>query len=313
MKTKQLVLTLSTLILAGSLMLTSCRKKTKEEEVDKDQTEASENNMAEGMMNDVAGIGSQGSENGSLSTYRMSGGGPNDLFTSACATISSTAFRTFTVDFGTTPCLCMDFKMRSGKVMYDFSGSTTPTTTPVYYRTPGFKCNITTAGYVVDGYTVNVVNKTIENTTPVASVSPSLAPGAKLTWSVAANVNIIKPASEGGGTVSWNCNRTMKLLNSNDPLCYVDQSTPINWTKAKIQIDGTASGTTAKGSTYTSQIIALVRDFGGCKISGRYPFISGDINFTPGTKYTRYINFGSGTCDNSGTITINGVTYTFSF
>ena len=293
-------------------MLTSCRKKKeKEEDPDSDQTEAAENNLAENMMNDVAGIGSQGSENGSLSTYRL--GDNNDVFLSVCASITTnTVAKTFTVDFGSTPCLCLDGKMRSGKLMFDYFNSTNGA---VAYRMSGYKCVITTTSlspYVVDGYTVNIINKTIENTTPLSSVSPTLTAGAMLTWSVSANVNIIKPS--GGGTVSWNCTRTKKLLNTNDTACYKGQSIPINWKKAKIQLDGSANGMTASGNNYTSVITALVRDFKTCDPTvKRYPFISGKIDFTPGTKATRYIDFGSGTCDYSGTITIKGITYTFNF
>ncbi len=311
MKTKQVILTLSTVVLAGSLMLTSCRKKTKEEEKpDDDQTEASDHTVAENTMNDVEGIGSQGSENGSLSTYRM--GGNEAIFTSSCTTVTSnTVSKTVTVDFGSSPCLCADGKMRSGKLIFDYSTSTN-TIMPIYYRTPGFKCSVASQNYVVDSYTVNIINKTLENITPLASVSPSLVPGTMLTWSISANVNIIKPS--GGGTISWICNRTKKLLNTASTTCYNGQGIPIIWSQAKIQLDGTASGTTASGNSYTSNIIALVRDFGGCTLlGGRHPFISGDIQFTPGTKATRYINFGSGTCDNNGTITIKGITYAFSF
>jgi hypothetical protein len=311
MKTKQVMLTLSTVVLAGSLMLTSCRKKTKEtEDPDSDQTEANDNNLAEGSMNDITGIGSQGAETGTLTTYRM--GGSEDLFMSSCAAVTSnTVAKTFTVDFGTTPCLCNDGKMRSGKLMFDYSGSTN-TIMPIYYRTPGFKCSVTSSNYVVDTYTVNIINKTVENITPLASVSPSLVPGTLLTWSISASVNIIKPS--GGGTISWNCNRTKKLLNTASTTCYNGQGIPIVWSQAKIQLDGSASGTSAQGNSYTASIIGLVRDFGGCTLAGgRHPFISGDIQFTPGTKATRYINFGSGTCDNNGTITIKGITYSFSF
>jgi hypothetical protein len=309
MTAKQLILTVSTFVLAGSLMLTSCKKKNKEEEdIDNDQTEASENNLAESMMNDVAGIGSQGSENGSLSTYRTNG--PNDIFMGPCATVSLNATaKTFTVDFGATPCLCLDGKYRSGKLIFDYSLSTN-TITPIYYRTPGFKMSVASSNYVVDGYTVNIGSKTIENTTP-NSIPTGTNPGTNLTWSISASVSIIKP--NNGGTITWNCNRTKTLLNTSDPNCYQGQSMPIMWNKAKISLSGSANGTTASGNNYTSTITNIVRDFGGCKINGRYPFISGKIDFTPGTKATRYIDFGNGSCDNSGTITIKGITYTFNF
>lgn len=307
MKTKQVVLTLSTLVLAGSLMFTSCRKRTKEqEEPDTDQQAAQENQIAENMMNDVAGIGSQGSENGTLSTYKLGQpNDPNDVFGITSGTLTF-GVKTFTVDFGPYPGVtCMDGKKRSGKLMFDYSASTNSATA---YRMPGFDLSITSANYTVEDYTVNIVSKNIKNTTPT-SITTGTNPGTNLTWSITANVNIIKPSN--GGTITWNCNRTKTLLNTSDPNCYKGQTMPIDWSKAKISLSGSASGMTSQGDSYTSTINSIVRDFGGCKILGRYPWISGTIDFTPGTKATRYIDFGNGTCDNSGTITIKGITYTF--
>jgi hypothetical protein len=306
MKTKQLIYAFSTLVLAGTLMLGGCKKKTKEsEDPDTDQSAAQENQIAENMMSDIQGIGSQGSENGSLSTYRLNS--PDDLFGISSGTISF-GTKTFTVDFGAYPGVtCLDGKKRSGKLMFDYSMSTN-TITPIYYRTPGFVMSITSSNYTVEDYTVNIVNKMVTNTTP-QSISTGTNPGTNLTWSITANVNIIKP--NNGGTITWSTTRTKTLLNTNDPNCYGGQSTAINWTKAKISLSGSANGTTSGGDNYTSNINSIVRDFGGCKIAGRYPWISGTIDFTPGTKATRYIDFGNGSCDNNGTITIKGITYTF--
>jgi hypothetical protein len=86
--------------------------------------------------------------------------------------------------------------------------------------------------------------------------------------------------------------------------------TPIDWPHAKTQLDGTASGTRANGETYTATATAMVRDFGGCNILGRHPFISGELDYSPSGKATRYINFGTGTCDLLATVTINNVSYT---
>ena len=306
MKTKQLILTLSTLVLAGSLMLTGCRKKTKEnEEPDKDQSAAQENTLAENYMNDVAGIGSQGSENGSLSTYRNDGS--QDVFGISSASVTFGP-NTFTVDFGAYPGVnCIDGRKRSGKLMFDYSASTNSATA---YRNPGYKLSITSANYTVDDYTVNIISKNISNTTPT-TIPTGTNPGVNLTWNVTANVNIIKPA--GGGTITWNCNRTKTLLNTNDPMCYQGQSSPILWNKARIQIDGNASGVTAGGEAYTAYMIGMTRDFGTCGSLLKYPWIAGNLNFTPGTKATRYVNFGSGACDRIAVVTINGIDYTFNF
>ena len=308
MKTKQLILTLSTLVLAGSLVFTSCRKKTKEkEEPDTDQSAAQENQVAENFMSDVAGIGSQGAETGTLTTYKLDQSA--DVFGISSATITL-GVKTFTVDFGPAPgTLCADGRTRSGKLMFDYSISTN-TVMPIYYRTPGFKMSITSSNYVVDSYTVTAMSKTITNTTLLSNVTPTLVPGTNLTWNITANVSIAKP---GGGTITWNCNRTKTLVNTNDPLCYNGQNTAIAWNKARIQLDGSASGVTASSESYTAVMTGLIRDFGTCGAAYKYPFIQGNLDFTPGAKYTRYINFGNGTCDRTGTVTINGITYTFNF
>lgn len=318
MKTRKLVFGLTAFILAGSLSLTSCKKKQKEEEEEPDteQGTITDNNLAESFMNDVAAMGSQASENTTLTTYKQGVNSvvsvpmeQNSLMASACATLNfNTGAKTFTIDFG-TGCLCADNRTRSGQLYFDYSMSTN-TITPIYYRTPGFKMSITSNNYVVDNYTVNISSKTIENTTPI-SIPTGTNPGTNLTWSISANVSIIKPSN--GGTVTWNCSRTKELLNTNDPNCYKGQAFPIDWTKAKVRLNGSASGMTAGGENYTATITNLVRDFGGCKIGNMYPFISGNLDFTPGTRPTRYINYGSGSCDRNATVTIKGITYSFSF
>ncbi|MGZ4037725.1 MAG: hypothetical protein ACXVPQ_07840, partial [Bacteroidia bacterium] len=67
----------------------------------------------------------------------------------------------------------------------------------------------------------------------------------------------------------------------------------------------------AQGRTFTANVTsALIRDFGGCSIGGRHPFIQGQLEFTPNGKATRYIDFGNGTCDETATVTIKNKTYT---
>lgn len=318
MKTKQLIFGLSVLVLAGSLTLTSCKKKQKEDvtEPDSEQGTITDNNLAENFMNDIVAIGSQGSENTVLTTYKAGQGvvsvpmnTPEFLMAAACATLTFNGpAKTFTVDFGPTPCVCNDGRQRSGKLFFDYSISTN-TITPIYYRTPGFKMAVTASNYVVDGYTVNITNKTITNTTPM-SIATGTNPGTNLTWSVSANVSINKPSN--GGTITWTCSRTKELINTNDPACYGGQSVPIDWTKAKIKLNGTASGVNASNENYTASMIDLERHF-TCKVINMYPFVKGQLNFTPGTRPTRYIDFGPGTCDRAATVTISGITYSFNF
>ncbi|MGZ3885366.1 MAG: hypothetical protein ACXVPD_14585, partial [Bacteroidia bacterium] len=220
MKTKKLLFGLSTIVLAGSLAFTSCKKKTTETPApDTEQGTATDNNTAEGISNDMVNIGSQASENGgtSLSTFKMDGSSSNEMISSASVTITySLSTKSFTVDFGTVPQMCSDGKMRSGKLFYDFSASAPGA---VAYRMPGFKFNVTSSNYVVDGYTVNINSKTVTNTTP-AGFNPSTT---NLTWSISSNLTIVKPGNSG--TITWNSTRVVTLLNTSDPLCYPPSGT----------------------------------------------------------------------------------------
>jgi hypothetical protein len=325
MKTTKITLASAVLLFAASLLLTDCRKKTKESTPstpDNEQGSASDNALAENNSNDVLTMGSQLSENnGTLTTYKMIGGNNNQnvQFTgeefglaAVCATITAGTQTlgggipaTYTIDFG-TGCQGLDGKTRMGKLMYDFSQSAAGANR---YRKPGFKMIVNSAGYSVDGNVVSIT-KTVTNTSPASIAGETAFSGTYLTWSIVSNVTINKVA---GGTITWSCNRTKKLANSNDPTCYKGQLQPIDWTKAKIQLDGSASGTNAANESYSAVATALVRDF-TCSPDPNHvhhhPFVSGTIDYTPGQRATRHIDYGNGGCDLNATVTINGQTYT---
>ena len=198
MKTKKLIFGLSAIVLAGSLMLTSCKKSTATSTPDTESGSAGDNTYAENTANDITNIGSQASESGgtSLSTYKTGAEAGIMLASNATLTIVG---KVITVDFGPTPGItCADGRVRSGQLIYNFTASTV---TPNVFRTPGFTFNVTTNNYVVDSYTVNVINKTVTNTTnPGFPTNPTPA-NTNMTWNINANIQIIKPA--GGGTITW--------------------------------------------------------------------------------------------------------------
>lgn len=314
MKTNEIKKLLSIALVISGMLMTSCKKKTEETEdtdtTDTEQATAQDNSMAESIDNDIQAMGSQGAETGTLSTFRSNGqGGVGEISMAPCATVTAVlGSKMFTVDFGTTGCQGSDGKTRTGKLMYDFSGSTNGA---VYYRNPGFKMTVTSSNYVVDNYSVTINNKTIENTTP-ASIAQGPNPGVALSWSVTANISIAKPSN--GGTVSWSCNRTHELLNTNDTLCYKGQAKAINWLRAKTKMNGTASGVNSGGENYTVVATDLVRDFNCSPVAlqpHRHPFISGTLAYTPGSRPTRTVDYGSGACDLTATITVSGKSFTF--
>jgi hypothetical protein len=69
-------------------------------------------------------------------------------------------------------------------------------------------------------------------------------------------------------------------------------------------IEGSTTGTSARGSSYSAVITTPLRKANAC------PWIeSGVVTITPRNKKTRTIDFGDGTCDNKATVTIEGKVY----
>lgn len=283
-----------------TITIASCKKdKETEEPVDNDTSGAVDNNMAENTSNDIVNIGSQASENTSLSTYKNADG---SLISCASSVTLDTSAKTVTVVFnGTTACL--DGRIRNGTLVFNYSGSTNGAK---YFRDPGFSCTVTSSNYYVDGNKVDIISKTItNNTTPVAGTDTIDKSTTNETWTVNANIKITKT---NGETITWTCNRTTTLLNTST--VYTNSSTPINWPAAKISITGTASGSRSNGESFTVTATSLVRDFGGCSVSGKHPFISGILEYTPSGKIKRTIDFGNGACDNVATVTVGSYSTT---
>lgn len=299
MKTNKLTLALAGLMIASAAIVSSCSKKdtTTPTTKDSDASGASDNHLAEGTSNDIVSMGSQASDNttANLSSYRL--GGQTQILGLSCATVTrDTVLKVITVTFSGGQCL--DGRTRSGTIVYTYSNSINGAK---HYRDPGFELDVTSSNYVVDGNAVSIANKTIKNTTPVG-FNPATT---NETWSISANITINKAS---GGSVTWSCNHTKTLLNT--ITAYTNASTPIDWPHAKIGITGNASGARSSGETFTSNITnQLVRDFGGCDINGRRPFIQGTFDYTPSGKATRTFDYGNGSCDLNATVTINGVSY----
>ncbi len=288
------------ILFVGSLFvfvtsISSCRKH--KEEKDEDVTEAADHSYAENASNDIINIGSQASDNNSsnLNTYRL--GGTEDVL-SSCATVKrDTINHVDSVIFNNSTCL--DGRQRNGILNFNYSASTNGAK---HYRDPGFNCAVTSNGYSVDGNAVNILSKNIINTTPLG-FNPSTT---NLTWNITGHIQVTK----SNGTHDFSFTRTKTLLNTSDANVYHGSAIPISWNLARIGITGSANGTTASGKSYSGYVTSqLVRDFGGCTINNRHPFIQGTLEFTPSGKATRYVDFGNGSCDLNATVTINGKTH----
>jgi hypothetical protein len=264
-------------------------------------TSSADNANSEHISTDLTQIVAEASDGSSagLSSYRMDESGA--VLLTSCATVTrDTLNKKITITFsGSSP--CMDGRTRSGSIMVNYFASAPGA---IHYRDPGFSCAVSSANYVVDGNQVNIINKVVTNTT-IPGFNPATT---ALSWTVNAHLSIVK---SGGGTIDYSCTHIKKLINTADTTVYHGASRAISWMKARIGITGTETGTTTTNVSYNSTITSmLIRDYGSCSINGRHPIIQGTIQFTPSGHPIRTIDYGNGSCDNTATVTVNGITVT---
>ena len=279
MKIKQLTFGLALAALVGSSILSSCKKKTKEDQ-DKDTSSASDQSLASTTVNDMTSISDEAGTNYSVSSFKTEN--TEGLLSVSCATITADtllAAKTITVNFGATNCTCIDGRTRRGALIMTFTGK---------YKDSLTVITVTPQNYFVNDNQVTG-SKTITNKGHNAANH--------LVYDVSANIQIIK--ANGAGNISWQSNRQRELV--------AGESTH-TWSDDLYSITGTASGTSANGNSFSSTITSpLIRNMAiGC----RRHFTQGILEHTPSGKATRYIDFGNGACDDQAVVTINGSTYT---
>lgn len=277
MKTKHINLGIITIIIACVGIFSSCKKKDVEEK-DSDTTSAVDQSLASSTVNDMTNISDEAGRNNSVTSFRTE---ESSAILSNCATLTfdtMAAAKTITVNFGATNCLGNDGRMRRGVLIISFTGR---------YRDSLTLITVTPQGYFVNDNQVTGT-KTITN--------KGHNPAHHLVYEINANIQIIK--ANGGGTITWQSLRQREWTAGEGTL---------TWQDDMYSITGSASGTTAGGGTFQSNITnPLIRNMtNGCR---RY-FTAGTIAHTPGGKATRYIDYGNGTCDNQATVTINDNTY----
>lgn len=279
MKTKKITLGIFTLIIACAGSFSSCKKDKKQvEEKDEDTSVAFDQSLASTTVNDMTSIADEAGVGRSVTSFRTS---DNNAVLSSCATLTFdtlAAAKTITVNFGTTNCQGNDGRDRRGVVIISFSGK---------YRDSLTVITVTPQNYFVNDNQVTG-SKTITNLGHNAAHH--------LVYQINANVQIIK--ANNSGTIGWQSNRNREWTAGESTLTWLDDM---------YSVTGSASGTTSNGNSFQSNITSpLIRNMAiGC----RRNFTAGILEHTPSGKATRYIDFGTGACDNQATVTINGTTY----
>lgn len=267
--------------LGMSLVLSACKKFR----YDKDQS-AEVNRKIETAFDEMTNISDQ-AITGNMVFYKngnviVQHPGDKPLqFKTPCNVIitidTTNAFKTVTVDYGTSNCDCNDGKTRRGKIVTTFTGP---------YHAQGTVITHTPVDYYVNDIKIEGT-KTVENMGMNALGQPYF------------NVQINGVATlTSGETVDYTSTRVRTWT--------LGFSTLLNRFDDEYDITGTASGTFSSGGGYTALTTSPVH----IKIGCGFP-VSGTIEVTPENHPLRIVDYGNGTCDATFTVTVNGQTYTF--
>lgn len=263
-------LSLFLVLLMGSTQ--SCRKAIEE------YTETlEEDSYASAMYDDAKNIADQAMMSGSVANYKTSGTSEITDITATCATVTfdtASSPKKMTVDFGSVNCTCQDGRNRRGKIITTFTGR---------YRDAGTVITHTFEDYFVDDNQI-LGTKTVTNTT-----------GTVFTIHVDGQIILANSA----GTITWISDRVRTWTQGYNTLLWLDDV---------YEVTGTASGTNAAGKNFTINITnPLVRKMQlGCARN----FVQGTLEIEVDGGHTRTLDYGDGTCDNIGTLTIRNRDYT---
>jgi hypothetical protein len=280
MKTKKIILSTLVVLAVIAFVAPGCKKEKNEDDTETTATE--DNAFAEANFNDLLTIADQAND-GQVDNYYSPGYADAGMLSGCAKVIADTAAKSLVVDFGTVNCLCKDGRNRRGKVLINYTGKR--------YVDSNASITIVTQDYFVDDNQVvgtkKVINKGHIN--------------GHLTWDITVDGKIV--VANNGGTITWKANRRRELLAGELA------NGKINWLIAKIGVTGDATGTSANGTVFTAKITEqLVRNM-SCGLYRRF-FVAGKFEFTPGSKLTRYVDYGTGDCDNIATVKIGNNTYT---
>ena len=179
---------------------------------------------------------------------------------------------TATVDFGTENCLCKDGKYRRGKIQVTVNGNKNLIGSTVVYSTSDYFVN---DNGVSGTKTVTVVD---DHSFRIVVLNG-------------------KVTKADGGVITWNTDRTRTMT--------AGQDTPLDFTDDVFEISGTSYGTNAAGNTYKFTTLTPIVKANGCQW-----IKSGKLKIERAGKLDATVDYGDGTCDDQGTVTVANTTKT---
>jgi len=290
MKNLRIPLLLFTILIIST---TSCKKEDEKEPdpepLDNQTTASRDNNNAENIFGDIKrvveeAVNDEGKSNpGSGSKLTGYSFGNCALVTIDTAWADTTVWpKTLTIDFGATNCTGNNGVNRRGKVIVVISDR---------YRNSGSVLTVTTDNYYVNDHKVDGVKTLTNNGRNAAN---------NLTFSVQVSNGVI--TYPNGTTFNWQSTRTNEWIEGESTTLFTNGFAGV--CDDVYLITGSASGTNVSGLSFNMNITSALRKEMCCRW-----IVSGALEITPQGKLTRYINYGSGTCDHIATVTIAGISF----
>jgi len=259
------------LIFAGSVFYVSCKK---DDVADTDTVSATDNNLCEGEFMRVLPTVNKIAIDEPGVQRNDPYGNPN---IQSCPLISIDTANSFpvvmTVDYGASCTDPVDGKVRSGRMFIEYS---------LPWDSVGCVMTITLDSFYVGAIHYEgtvVVTRNANNSFRYVLNNGRCTKGGSAPWEIL-----------------WATDKTITWTSGS-------QSSQANQV---VTITGSNSGTDRNGNTFTATITnALVRDLSCSWIT------QGTVELVPSGKPTRTVDFGNGSCDNRGTIMIEGNTFEF--
>lgn len=270
---------LSVLLIASSIVfIGSCKKNTKE--VDTETQSVVDNSICEQEFMQIQPTTNNLAikTKGTSAQKLMSPPGGCDsltLISGDTTQFNNTNPPTYEYNYGTCSLASVDGVVRTGKLWIRFLGRPNTVNSKTIIKLINYKINGAIT-YSCDSIVVTTISNSV---------------GTKK-W----NVNIINGMCTGTGwTIKYASNKDITLTTNSTPALSDDV----------VSVTGAANGTNRDGRNFTVTITGITKPT-SCK-----HITSGTLEVTPQDFSKRTVDFGSGTCDDDATFTVNGQTIAF--
>lgn len=279
--------TLILAIVAATVTIYGC-KRDNDTPLDTGTTSARDNGAAENLFADIKRVVEEAADDeGQSAKYSGNKSGAYSFGNCATVTINpawvdTTWPKVMEIDFGATNCTGSYGIKRRGKLVVTLTDR---------YRSAGSILTIQPQNYFVNDVKVEGT-KTITNM------------GLNANNNLEFDVDVVngKITYTDNSTITWASNRTNEWIEGDSTTFFTHGLAGV--CDDVYLITGSASGLDRNGLSYTVNITSPLRK----EICCRW-LVSGKLELSPSGKAVRYVDFGTGDCDNKATVTINGNTY----